>query len=108
LSVDKVSVSSVVDEIAMEELLREIIAPSNSPSSPAASLPVETIPPAAQTATDASTSTVISDWEKEVEMQRFLDTITGVQPEMEEIDFSSALDLELGGWELPTSEIGVF
>lgn len=50
---------------------------------------------------------MIMDWEKDVEMQRFLDTIIGVQPEMEEIDFSSALDLELGRWELPTSEIGV-
>lgn len=48
------------------------------------------------------------DWEKEVEMQKFLDTISGVQPELEEIDFSSALELELGEWELPLSEIGVF
>jgi hypothetical protein len=93
-----------MDEIAMEELLREIIAPSSSPSSPAASLPVETLSPAVQTATESSPSSVIMDWEKEVEMQRFLDTITGVQPEMEEIDFSSALELELGRWELP----GVF
>jgi len=48
------------------------------------------------------------DWEKELEMQRLLDTITGVQPEVEEIDFSSALEMELGEWELPPSSIGVF
>jgi len=51
---------------------------------------------------------MILDWEKEIEMQRLLDSLTGVQPEVEDIDFSSALDLELGGWELPPSKIGVF
>lgn len=94
----------------MEELLREIIAPSTSPSSPAAALPHETFPPAAEITTDdPSASLMMSmDWEKEVEMQKFLDTISGIQPELEEIDFSSALELELGEWELPLSEIGVF
>jgi len=49
------------------------------------------------------------DWEKELDMQRLLDTLTGFQPEIEDIDFSSALELQLGGWELPPpSEIEVF
>jgi len=51
---------------------------------------------------------MIMDWEREIEMQRLLDTLTGVQPEVEDIDFSSALEMELGEWELPLSEIGVF
>lgn len=48
------------------------------------------------------------NWERELEMQRLLDTITGLESEVEEIDFSSALELELGEWELPPSEIQVF
>jgi len=49
------------------------------------------------------------EWEKELEMQRLLDAITGIQSEVEEVDLSSALELELGEWELgPCSEIGVF
>jgi hypothetical protein len=97
--------------MAMEELLREIIAPP-SPCSSATSLPNETFSPSTQTTTDVATTTstpmMTMDWEKELEMQRLLDTITGVQPEVEEIDFSSALEMELGEWELPPSSIGVF
>jgi hypothetical protein len=97
--------------MAMEELLREIITPP-SPCSPATSLPDEILPPSAQTTAGVATTTsapmMTMDWEKELEMQRLLDAITGAQPEVEEIDFSSALELELGEWELPPSEIGVF
>lgn len=47
------------------------------------------------------------EWEKELEMQRLLDTLTGVQSEYEDVDFSSALELELGRWEPSSYEIGV-
>jgi len=96
----------------MEELLREIIAPS-SPYSPTEALSHETFSPASQipydeaTTTPASTS-VTMDWERELEMQRLLETFTGVPQEVEDIDFSSALEMELGEWDHLPSEIGVF
>ena len=48
------------------------------------------------------------DWEGEAEMQRLLDMLPTVQPEdnanvdvdLDTVDFPSALDLELGDWDL--------
>ena len=51
------------------------------------------------------------DWEGEVEMQRLLDLLPVVQPDVNEsvddgnadeepVDFPSALELELSGWDL--------
>jgi len=51
---------------------------------------------------------VTMDWERELEMQRLLETFTGVPQEVEDIDFSSALEMELGEWDHLPSEIGVF
>jgi len=47
------------------------------------------------------------DWEKGLEVQRLLDTLSGVQPEFEDLDISSALELELCGWDAASYEIGV-
>ncbi len=65
------------------------------------------------------------DWEGEAEMQRLLDMLPSVQPDQDAIvdidldivDFPSALDLELGEWDMGdftqppstnTSLVGVF
>ncbi|CCL98696.1 uncharacterized protein FIBRA_00700 [Fibroporia radiculosa] len=62
-------------------------------------------------------------WEGQVDMQKLLDMFPSVQPNrgaeadmnVEAMDFSSALDVELGGWDLDASldtrlaqEVGVF
>jgi hypothetical protein len=115
-SVDNDTSLTLTNDVAMEDLFREIIIPF--PSSSSESLPVSAFSPAAQIITEAASSCASlpalsmtksegMDWEKEVEMQRLLDTLRGVQPEFEDIDFSSALELELCGWEPSSYEIGV-
>ncbi|THH28389.1 hypothetical protein EUX98_g5807 [Antrodiella citrinella] len=109
--------TSAADEMAMEDLFREILAPS--PIIPSASLPVlpspEIIPPS-QVTTPLAAPPLISiaaaepmDWEGEAEMQRLLDMLPVVQPDQENfdgdadsdvVDFPSALELELCGWDI--------
>jgi len=109
----KTSISSVntkttsvtlTDEVAMEDLFREIIAPF--PCSSSESLSANASSSEAQIINDTTTSLPMSsmttsdsmDWEKELEMQKLLDVLTGIQPEFEDVDLSSALELELGRW----------
>ncbi|KAI0358551.1 hypothetical protein OH77DRAFT_1359889, partial [Trametes cingulata] len=118
-----------VDEVAMDDLFREILAPS--PVSPQAPLPAGTPSPAAHpparsrsqsvseiklspapvsaptaAVTDAPTLPEI-DWASEVEMQRLLAMLPVVQQDAIPMDaaaaagdFPSALDLELSEWDL--------
>ena len=90
----------------MEELLREIIAPS--PSSSSSPLPFEDFSPDIQ-ATDISSASPFStimmpggplDGE---DLQRLLNMIPDVQPEQERIEFSPSLDLPLAVWDLTAS-----
>jgi hypothetical protein len=90
----------------MEELLREIIAPS--PSSPASSLPFEVFSPDPQVSDTPSTSPFstammpahVLDGE---DLQRLLSTIPDVQPEQEPFEFPLDMDFSLAGWDLPAS-----
>ncbi|TCD68270.1 hypothetical protein EIP91_011236 [Steccherinum ochraceum] len=112
--------TSAVDEMAMEDLFREILA---SPSIPSASLPAGA-PTGEITSSPQVTSTMAApplitiaaaepvDWEGEMEMQRLLDLLPVVQPEVYDesgvdgdaeenvVDFPSALELELCGWDI--------
>ncbi|KAI0775819.1 hypothetical protein BD413DRAFT_531789 [Trametes elegans] len=119
------SAPSAVDEVAMDDLFREILAPS--PVSPQASLPIVPAPPAAHSPARSRSQSVSEiklspapaaavteapalpeiNWESEVEMQRLLAMLPVVQQDAEPVDagavagdFPSALDLELGGWDL--------
>jgi hypothetical protein len=88
----------------MEELLREIIAPS--PSSPTTSLPFEIFSPDLQVTNIPSASpfsTVMSGALDEEDLQRLLSMIPDVQHEQEQIEFSPSLDLPLSGWDLTAS-----
>jgi hypothetical protein len=90
----------------MEELLREIIAPS--PSSPASSLPFEVFSPDPQVSDIPSTSPFstavmpanVLDGE---DLQRLLSMIPDVQPEQEPFEFSLDMDFSLAGWDLAAS-----
>ncbi|KAH9942357.1 uncharacterized protein BXZ73DRAFT_41111 [Epithele typhae] len=126
-----------VDEVAMDDLFREILAPS--PVSPQAPLPdgaapsqpqlqstseIKLAPPPAASVTQAPALPEIN-WENEVEMQRLLAMLPMVQQDAGSLDasagashddFPSALDLELAGWDFsaasavvgPTSSVSVF
>ncbi|KAI0339907.1 hypothetical protein BDW22DRAFT_1486599 [Trametopsis cervina] len=117
---------SPVDEGVMENLLREILAPSPLLSS--TSLPIGITSeesPKPQSASIASqvtsslTETTL-DWEGEQEMQRLLDMLPDVHPDMKNldvtidaVDFSTSLDLDLSGWDLgsvqpPLVAVGTF
>ncbi|KAI0744089.1 hypothetical protein C8Q80DRAFT_1106541 [Daedaleopsis nitida] len=118
------SAQSTVDEVIMDDLFREILAPS--PVSPQAPLPAGPTPSRSRSQSiseiklaPAPTASVTPtpvlpeiDWESEVEMQRLLamlpvvqsdatplDTSVGMSPD----DFPSALDLELSGWDLAST-----
>jgi len=115
----------------MEDLLREILAPS--PVIQAASLPTgPQSPPAAEApsqreqqtapapkATPSSASSLSAetgDWQGEAEMQRLLDMLPGLQSDEHVDEFPSALDMELCGWDEmggtgtlgASMEVGVF
>lgn len=111
-----------MDEVAMEDLLREILAPS--PVSASAALPPGPLPlPAAPTsaaaaqapampagAAEALSDTMIVDWEGQTEMQRLLDMLSGAQPDAEAFPPALDLDIDLGEWDLSgvnTQEVGV-
>ncbi|KZT10818.1 uncharacterized protein LAESUDRAFT_711263 [Laetiporus sulphureus 93-53] len=121
---------SAMDEVVMEDLLREILAPS--PTLPSASLPDSTLPnlasqlpttgptealhsslSAMSTSAAGAPSSVVTPtleavgWEEaQVEMQRLLDMLPNVQSDagaetsVNAVDFPSALDLDVGGWDL--------
>ncbi|KAH9858450.1 hypothetical protein C2E23DRAFT_767780 [Lenzites betulinus] len=119
-------VPSMADEVAMDDLFREILAPS--PVSPQAPLPVVSTsqvalspvrsrsqsvseiklspaPTAASPAAPVNQTAALPeiDWESEVEMQRLLDMLPMIQQDAafpDAGDFPSALDLELSGWDL--------
>jgi len=96
----------------MEDLLHEILAPS--PTLPSASLPdgsssevTSQLQPSSSGAEVIKALTETSlDWEGEAEMQRLLDMLPDVQPEVstgldvDTVEFPSALDLELSGWDM--------
>jgi len=106
----------------MEDLLREILAPS--PTLSPSALPLDSpITTASLLYSEASTPSTVGelDWESEVGMQRLLDMLPNVQSMdvnhsdmVEAVDFPSALDMELGGgWDVEnfissSSSIGVF
>jgi hypothetical protein len=93
--------------MALEDLIHEITTPF--PSSPGVQVTTDVAETNTPIPAPSMTLTEGMDWEKELDMQRLLDTLSGFQPEIEDIDFSSALELQLGGWELPPpSEIEVF
>jgi len=87
----------------MEELLREIIAPS--PSSPTTSLPLEVFSPDPQVAdvpseSPFSTAVTFGSVLDGEDLQRLLNMIPDVQPDQERFEFSPSLDLPLAGWEM--------
>ena len=99
----------------MENLFREILAPS--PTIPATPLPTaltaETSSAAAPVVPSALPDASL-DWEGEAEMQRLLDMLPDVQPEIniDSVDFPSALELDLGSWNMGSTtapiSIGAF
>ncbi|OBZ70851.1 X-box-binding protein 1 [Grifola frondosa] len=125
--------SPAVDEVAMEVLLREILAPS--PTLPQATLPADsssaiTLPaPRSRSQSQSQptsgapaplTALPLMDWQGEAEMQRLLDMLPGVQTDADTSadtdldigDFASTLELELYGWDMGApsnlSSVGVF
>ncbi|KAH9892670.1 hypothetical protein C8Q73DRAFT_791695 [Cubamyces lactineus] len=127
--VDPNSAPAAVDEGAMDDLFREILAPSpitpqtplpagssTAPSHPPArsrsqSVSEIKLSPAPASAPTASVNQPPAmpeiDWENEVEMQRLLAMLPVVQQDAAPLDagsptgdFPSALDLELCGWDL--------
>ncbi|KAH9935792.1 uncharacterized protein B0H18DRAFT_1101423 [Fomitopsis serialis] len=121
---------SAVDEVAMENLLREILAPS--PIAAPAALPDGSVPvpvtappsehegpavPAAEAPSPAAraaetVSAVSVDWEGQADIQRLLGMLPGAQSDAEV--FPSALDLDIdfgmGEWDMGgmgTQEVGV-
>ncbi|KAI0084895.1 hypothetical protein BDY19DRAFT_987312 [Irpex rosettiformis] len=116
-----VSAASPVDEGAMENLLREILAPSPLLSSTPLPITINTTEeassPSIKTQQPLTQSTL--DWEGEQEMQRLLDMLPDVQPDMKTldinlgaaIDFSPSLDLDLSTWDMgsiPLVPVGAF
>jgi len=102
-----------IDESAMEDLFREILAPSPLLSS--APMPIgitiedagqPTSTPTGAQITSAAPAEPMIDWEGEAEMQRLLEMLPNVTTDMsgdvpsDAIDFPSALDLGLNGWDL--------
>jgi hypothetical protein len=90
----------------MEELLREIIAPS--PSSSTTSLPFEVFSPGLQvtdipSASPFSTAVMSGGPLDGEDLQRLLSMIPDIQLEQERIEFSPSLDLPLAGWDLTAS-----
>ena len=100
----------------MEDLFREILAPSPSmPTTPIPSVnegPAEpaAAPTGAQVAAQPLPEATL-DWEGEAEMQRLLDMLPDVQQNVNQrielnidtVDFPSALDLDLGAWDMGQS-----
>lgn len=96
----------------MEDLFREILAPSPILSS--APMPIIALEDTAQLAPTPTGAQVASvspaspmiDWEGEAEMQRLLEMLPNIATDAsgdvpsDAIDFPSALDLGLHGWEL--------
>lgn len=96
----------------MEDLFREILAPS--PILTSTPMPIIALEDAAQPAPAPAGAQVASvspappmiDWEGEAEMQRLLEMLPDVATDMsgdmpsDAIDFPSALDLGLHGWDL--------
>lgn len=96
----------------MEDLFREILAPS--PILTSLALPVgaphESSPTLQTTPSGApgaiNLSEPLLDWEGDAEMQRLLDVLAHVQPDVNALDaagtaeFPSALDLGLDGWDM--------
>lgn len=100
-----------LDESAMDDLFREILAPSPLLSS--TPLPLGTIQVASQSTTASPEAQRVAlaepmiDWEGEAEMQRLLDMLPDVassvdSPELlaDVQDFPSSLDLGLSAWDL--------
>jgi hypothetical protein len=100
----------------MENFLREILAPS--PVLSPTALPVNTS--SEESSRSPSLTETSLDWEGEQEMQRLLNMLPDVQPDMktlelnfDAVDFPSSLDLELNGWDLgsiqpPLVNVGAF
>lgn len=90
----------------MDDLFREILAPSPLLSS--APLPLGVAGKVSTPAHAAVTplAAPMIDWEGEAEMQRLLDMLPDVRPDMktdalvDAPDFPSALDLGLSGWDM--------
>jgi hypothetical protein len=87
----------------MEQLLREIIAPS--PSSPTTSLPFEIFSSDTQVTGIPSFSAAVmpGDALDGEDLRRLLSMIPDVQPDQEQFEFSPSLDLPLSGWDLSAS-----
>ncbi|KAH8107873.1 hypothetical protein BXZ70DRAFT_913051 [Cristinia sonorae] len=127
--------ASAADEMAMEDLFREILAPS--PSIASAPLPSglsngEASSPSQVTSAVAAPSMITIpaaesvDWAGEAEMQRLLDLLPLVQSDVNcsvmdgdadanAVEFPSALELDLTGWDIssliqhpPYAAIGAF
>lgn len=114
----------------MEDLLREILAPS--PALQATSLPAGPVPPPTSALSQhtqqaappseaapspaSSLSVGAGDWQGEADMQKLLGLLSSVQPGEHADEFPSALDLELCGWDEmggagafgASTEVGVF
>lgn len=99
-----------IDESAMEDLFREILAPS--PLLSATPLPIgapSEVVPARPTSTAGLTQVPepMIDWEGEAEMQRLLDMLPDVAQDtttdasaLDADDFPGVLELGLPGWDL--------
>lgn len=107
----------------MENLLREILAPSPLLSS--APLPINIDTTGEETSITVKPQEPLTqsilDWEGEQEMQRLLDMLPDVQPDMKTldinlnaaIDLTSSLDLDLSTWDMgstqqPLTSVGAF
>jgi hypothetical protein len=99
------STSKPVSDSAMEELLREIIAPS--PSSPTTSLHFEVFSPDSKVTeippTTFSAAVMPGNALDGEDLRRLLSMIPDVQFDQEQFDFSPSLDLPLSGWDLAES-----
>ncbi|KAF7796653.1 hypothetical protein EIP86_007836 [Pleurotus ostreatoroseus] len=103
-----------IDESTMEDLFREILAPSPAlPPTPMPALPEEPAV-AALTARVTPPAGAPLDWEGEAEMQRLLDMLPDVQPDVTlnrrielntSADFPSALDLDICAWDMGSSSL---
>ncbi|KAI0798452.1 hypothetical protein BC629DRAFT_1581487 [Irpex lacteus] len=99
------SAASPVDESAMENLLREILA--HSPLLSSAPLPINTTSDEESSPKSQALTPSTLDWEGEQEMQRLLDMLPDVHPDMKTldvnlnaVDFSPSLDVDLSTWDL--------
>lgn len=108
----------------MENLLREILAPSPVSASAAlptcplplpvalASAPTAQAPAAPPGAAETLSDAMAVDWEGQTEMQRLLDMLSGAQPDAEAYPpaLDLDIDLDLGEWDMSgvaTQEVGV-